>query len=463
MPTSTTHTTPPRHPVNNPSTFSTRTSDAMSRRQTSSQTPLRPAPVEANLSTSCTNGVERPKAFGQCPDSNQPSALDRQKQSLPPTESYRSRQLDPSSRITKPSPQSKASKVKRIGWSRSHVQEYEGYGSDNGDDPTCRPGATPIFACHFYKSQPAQHIKCMTLRLTRIRDIRQHIQRQHTRLYCPTCHETFSSRSQRDDHIYVRVCTPCAPSTMDKLDVALQKLADHRADRGLSTREQWYEIWSRLFPDATRPGSPYLGSMLEETIYLIRDHWTQERSRLLPAFQSQNKLANDENFGELLVHVFKDFHTQEEHGTPDSSREPSPVNEPDGHGTALPGLSNSLPSTTVPSTAPPLLLGNMSSMDCSLYFTQPNASPQWTLPWDLAANVGYISPNFQDLLPGNGQASLASTLDFNRLTQLYQDAPNPGIPDSQFILDVYQSEAVQLLAPQYSQNIELSDNYNRNI
>ncbi|KAJ2973407.1 hypothetical protein NQ176_g6626 [Zarea fungicola] len=64
------------------------------------------------------------------------------------------------------------------------------------------------FACPFYKRFPVCHLECTFHDLRSIREVRQHILRQHTQKYfhCSICFERFSSPRPRDDHVRSQDC-----------------------------------------------------------------------------------------------------------------------------------------------------------------------------------------------------------------------------------------------------------------
>jgi hypothetical protein len=49
----------------------------------------------------------------------------------------------------------------------------------------------------------------------------------------------------------------------------------------LTPVEQWHAVWDILFPRKPRPTNPYLGSLIEEFIDIVRDFWKQEGPRII--------------------------------------------------------------------------------------------------------------------------------------------------------------------------------------
>ncbi|KAH7140136.1 hypothetical protein B0J13DRAFT_557250 [Dactylonectria estremocensis] len=189
------------------------------------------------------------------------------------------------------------------------------FNRSHGDEAN---GESRPFACPFYKLNRTTHMDCIGRRLRRICDVKQHLTRRHSQQpFCPTCYETFSSPSIRDDHIRLRRCQ--APSTTrasNSLGVspeAIIRLKD-RTSRNVSLIDRWYGIWDIIFPDVPKPPSPYLGSVLEETLGMISAFWRQEASRVVAAFlRCRPTLARDScDFGLFLMYFLNDV--QSRHG-----------------------------------------------------------------------------------------------------------------------------------------------------
>jgi hypothetical protein len=185
---------------------------------------------------------------------------------------------------------------------------------DNSEDDTVvisspRPeqsGST--FACPFYRLNPVRHRACINLKLTRIRDVKQHIQRRHTLpgFCCPICRERFDSAFQRDDHIRERACTFRDQAVPDFLDCASLDRLKNRANRNLSPVEQWQAVWDILFPGTPKPTSPYLGSQIEESISILRDFWKQEGQQIVADVlrDSEQTVRNNQPLPGLLFDLF---------------------------------------------------------------------------------------------------------------------------------------------------------------
>ncbi|KAI9146953.1 hypothetical protein HJFPF1_12982 [Paramyrothecium foliicola] len=97
---------------------------------------------------------------------------------------------------------------------------------------------TPNFACPFYKYSPTGHSACSDRRLSRVRDVKQHILRRHN--YSCSAQETM----------------PYYKTTKKQLE----KLSRSRVNRAKSQVEQWYDIWDIIFENVPRPDNVFLAA-----------------------------------------------------------------------------------------------------------------------------------------------------------------------------------------------------------
>jgi hypothetical protein len=181
----------------------------------------------------------------------------------------------------------------------------EDNGSDDNDYITSKLPAhtgddcTRGYACPFFKRDPLRYIDCLTRKLTRIRDVKQHIERRHIHPWfsCPICYEKFSSAQDHDDHIRSRGCVSRSPTAIDSLKGVSRetlKLLKSRVSRTLA-REQWYSIWDTIFSGVARPDSPYLDSTIEEIIGIIRNLWEREAVQILSNFPKRKQIQSTDN------------------------------------------------------------------------------------------------------------------------------------------------------------------------
>ncbi|KAI0185096.1 hypothetical protein EV127DRAFT_485474 [Xylaria flabelliformis] len=120
------------------------------------------------------------------------------------------------------------------------------------------------FGCPFYFHDKEEHQTCLNYKLKRVGDVRQHIWRFHVQpSHCPRCGIVFPNDinyAQRDTHERQRTCEAindvrrCSGATSDQL-ASMNNAATHKYS---STEDRWYAIWDIMFPQATRPPSPYI-------------------------------------------------------------------------------------------------------------------------------------------------------------------------------------------------------------
>ncbi|KAI0541362.1 hypothetical protein GGR58DRAFT_510954 [Xylaria digitata] len=147
-------------------------------------------------------------------------------------------------------------------------------GRDGGEDEDEEPAppekkqAVPLkegalLACPFAKWNPLSYHSCYKYIMKDIRRVKQHLRRNHKRpLYCPTCWNTFKDEQTFYSHIESRACLPRPKVELEGLTTTQQESLERKVDRKLSKSDQWYSIFSILFPNSPRPESAYLESNL---------------------------------------------------------------------------------------------------------------------------------------------------------------------------------------------------------
>jgi hypothetical protein len=139
---------------------------------------------------------------------------------------------------------------------------------EDGDSGSLQPrkrikGGLPprkCLACPFWKKNPRAHRNCFSYKLSRIKDVKQHLARQYTPIHCERCLKTFRDRQSKRKHLGSD--DPCVRGQYDELDgVSNEQNEDLRRKSkwGQTESGQWYGIWHILFPDLVQPNSPYMG------------------------------------------------------------------------------------------------------------------------------------------------------------------------------------------------------------
>lgn len=141
-------------------------------------------------------------------------------------------------------------------------------------------------ACPFQKRDPSRHQKCFALSLQRIKDVKQHLFRCHMKpeYYCAVCYVVFDTADDRDRHSRWRGCeeldSPCLPQFGGITEDQRKQLSE-KSLRTMDVKQQWFQIWSVIFPDIEAPRSVYLGDCLEEMIPVLRTKWERQRSSIM--------------------------------------------------------------------------------------------------------------------------------------------------------------------------------------
>lgn len=145
------------------------------------------------------------------------------------------------------------------------------------------------FACPYTKKDPVSHRDCYKYKLTRIRDVKQHLTRCHRNpLYCPRCMSAFQTEDQRDSHFRQAWC-PIQPSIKPDGITENQRLElAKKSASNTSVEAQWFAVFDILFPGHNpRPLSPYVDSELSQDIALYQDFLISDGPRILSSLLTQ--------------------------------------------------------------------------------------------------------------------------------------------------------------------------------
>ncbi|KAI9164067.1 Vegetative incompatibility protein [Paramyrothecium foliicola] len=164
------------------------------------------------------------------------------------------------------------------------------------------------FACPFYKFDPIRYQSCMwQFDLDDINAVGQHVIANHQRpLNCPVCYTVFDTATNRDRHIISRNCslqempedlligvteTQVKSLTRMSMDISVPKVTSKyrynargqrkktmtwkRLEKDLQSGEQqqWFQIWDLVFPESSRPNSPFLQATAERQVKELRAFW----------------------------------------------------------------------------------------------------------------------------------------------------------------------------------------------
>ncbi|KAH8668970.1 hypothetical protein BX600DRAFT_435482 [Xylariales sp. PMI_506] len=147
-----------------------------------------------------------------------------------------------------------------------------------------------LFACPFYKKDTQKHQRCLRYKLKRIKDVKQHIGRQHNHVYyvgsrCNNIRNIASNPNAETETQSDMTCA-CNPGcTLVQYDgVSAQQrkeLGKHYNNRGQSAEAQWHSMWTILFPGRRLPASIYVGNYVEEIQHLLRSVWEDRGAEII--------------------------------------------------------------------------------------------------------------------------------------------------------------------------------------
>jgi hypothetical protein len=131
-----------------------------------------------------------------------------------------------------------------------------------------RPGR--LLACPFAKKDPQEHGKCYSKRLRRMRDVREHLYKEHLQpIHCPGCKKIHIDHASLQAHIAALKALSLRCPVNDRIQHAgvtpAQKTQLARRLPIGSVETQWFGMFGILFPDH-RPGpaSPYVDDKVEQ-------------------------------------------------------------------------------------------------------------------------------------------------------------------------------------------------------
>ncbi|KAF5533277.1 hypothetical protein FMEXI_11881 [Fusarium mexicanum] len=151
------------------------------------------------------------------------------------------------------------------------------------------------FACPFYRKVPSRHIECLSLTLTRISDVKQHLKRRHTPNFsCTRCEKGFASSKDYEDHVRQRTCTITDREYNHGVSPAAQEALRSRLDKSLSPENQWFKIWETLFRDDGHPPNPYHDGVFKEVTGIIRGIWRSKEQSIISSLRDGGIFVKEE-------------------------------------------------------------------------------------------------------------------------------------------------------------------------
>jgi hypothetical protein len=150
------------------------------------------------------------------------------------------------------------------------------------------------FACPFYRRHPERFFDCISLKMPRISDVKQHLKRRHMANYfCPSCLKGFSALKPFQEHVLQQGCSMDLSENTDGVSPTTQEALKVRFERSLSPRDQWYKIWKILFGNIGGDQNPYHEGVFKEITGIIRGIWTEEGQNIISDVQRTKDIPED--------------------------------------------------------------------------------------------------------------------------------------------------------------------------
>ncbi|SCO91604.1 uncharacterized protein FRV6_15732 [Fusarium oxysporum] len=242
---------------------------------------------------------------------------------------------------------------------RKNQRQDDDLGDEAGDgknEPPSKRGKTSqsqcggrsrFLACPYWKSDPEKYWECFLKKNDTIAHLKQHLTRRHTpKYYCQICYETFGDFDLFDSHALERSCTR-GPSA--KLEGISQQQKNQLSIKSKgSVEQQWYTVWSILFPDLEPPATIYIHSTHSEDFCRIQEFAQREGvAIMLDELESNGLVVQPDASNQMLrstvqramVAIFRSYSIRREPSS-EEAEEPilSQALEPD-HGVSLQQVS----------------------------------------------------------------------------------------------------------------------------
>ncbi|KAE9362873.1 hypothetical protein N431DRAFT_424261, partial [Stipitochalara longipes BDJ] len=203
------------------------------------------------------------------------------------------------------------------------------HNSDQGKD------LQRTLACPYLTKDPIKHTSCCSKKLTRIRDVKQHLTRAHySELYCQSCQAIdFRDEASLQRHVRAGKCSYRDPSTSDRISNHQRGQLTRKSKGNASVEDQWFAIWGIVFGKHPRPSSIYLDAnltlqMLQFRAYcclrgptILREHvesdpvWMQ-----LEATAEQRQTYLESVILQGINSLFEDWHASDSSGSVSPAR-----------------------------------------------------------------------------------------------------------------------------------------------
>ncbi|KAK1546867.1 hypothetical protein CPAR01_00834 [Colletotrichum paranaense] len=153
----------------------------------------------------------------------------------------------------------------------------EGIESEQDRKRTCVGKKQELtLACPFWKLDTLKHHNCAKRKLTRVRDVKQHLNRNHTpKHYCQRCLRLFENDIALRQHVSDETgwsCTLATPDSLNGISHEQSRKLHKKSTSSQSDERQWFAIWEILFPGKARPRSAYMDPEISEDLQAFQEH-----------------------------------------------------------------------------------------------------------------------------------------------------------------------------------------------
>ncbi|KAF5648829.1 hypothetical protein F25303_4857 [Fusarium sp. NRRL 25303] len=152
-------------------------------------------------------------------------------------------------------------------------------------------------ACPFYKHDPIQYRRCHSHVLKRNSYVKQHLFRSHMQpIHCDICLSVWPTVEELREHRRAQVCERREYIAPDGITPEQErKLRSRLGGPNKSESDQWFDIYSIIFPDDEKPKSAYLNGELSEDAESLREFMEGRGTNLIMEQLIMSGLIMSEN------------------------------------------------------------------------------------------------------------------------------------------------------------------------
>lgn len=152
-------------------------------------------------------------------------------------------------------------------------------------------------ACPFYKHDPIQYRRCHSHVLKRNSYVKQHLFRSHMQpIHCDICLSVWPTAEELREHRRAQVCERREYIAPDGITPEQErKLRSRLGGPNKSESDQWFDIYSIIFPDDEKPKSAYLNGELSEDAESLREFMEGRGTNLIMEQLIMSGLIMSEN------------------------------------------------------------------------------------------------------------------------------------------------------------------------